>query len=85
MMMTDDTMPPILPDDDPRNKPRTKAQANAEILANANLIAAALDLLAACRMVLDDPGLTASANAVIRAAIAKAEGTGPAIPCSRPA
>jgi len=69
-----DTMPPILPDDDPRNKPRTVAQANADILANAHLISAAPDLLAACRMVLDDPGLTAIANEVIRSAIAKAEG-----------
>lgn len=40
--------------------------------ANARLIAAAPDLLAACEMVLDDPGLTESANDVIRAAIAKA-------------
>jgi hypothetical protein len=31
-------------------------------------------LLAACKMVLDDPGLTASANDVIRGAIEKAEG-----------
>lgn len=33
---------------------------------------AAPELLAACKMVLDDPGLTPSANDVIRAAIAEA-------------
>ncbi len=46
-------------------------------VANARLMAAAPELLAACKMVLDDPGLTASANDVLRAAIAKAEGGAP--------
>jgi hypothetical protein len=41
---------------------------------HAPLLRAAPALLAACRMVLDDPGLTASANDVLRAAIALAEG-----------
>lgn len=49
------------------NKSRTP-----ENEANARLIAAAPDLLAACRMVLDDPGLSVCANDVIRAAITKA-------------
>lgn len=40
--------------------------------ANARLIAAAPDLLAACRMLEDDPGITSGANAVIKAALAKA-------------
>lgn len=39
---------------------------------DAKLIAAAPELLAACMMVLDDPGLTANANDVIRAAIESA-------------
>ncbi len=43
-----------------------------EVCDNARLIAAAPDLLAACLMVLDDHGLTASANDVIRTAIARA-------------
>jgi hypothetical protein len=42
--------------------------------ANVSLILAAPDLLAACEMVLDDPGVTASANDVLRAAIKKAIG-----------
>lgn len=41
---------------------------------NEFLIAAAPALLAACKMLLDDPGLTASANDVLRGAIALAEG-----------
>lgn len=40
----------------------------------APLFIAAPDLLAACLMLVDDPGLTAGANDVIRAAIAKATG-----------
>ncbi len=52
----------------------TFAPPREEAAANARLIAAAPSLLAACKMVLDDPGLTASANDMLRAAIAKAEG-----------
>jgi hypothetical protein len=44
-----------------------------EDCANAQLVAAAPALLVACKMVLDDPGLTASANDVLRDAIAQAE------------
>lgn len=49
-------------------------QGKGAMEANASLIAAAPDLLVACKMVLDDPGLTASANDVLCAAIALAEG-----------
>ena len=49
-----------------------QGQPDDEGIANAQLVCAAPDLLAACEMVLDDPGLTASANDVIRSAIAKA-------------
>lgn len=44
------------------------------ILADARLIAAAPSLLAACKMVINDPGLTEAANEVIRQAVADAEG-----------
>ena len=50
------------------------ADPTPEAWANARLIAAAPELLAACAMVLDDPGLTSAANDVIRAAVAKATG-----------
>jgi hypothetical protein len=42
--------------------------------ANAHLIAAAPDLYVACKMLEDDPGLTDSANDVIKFALAKARG-----------
>jgi hypothetical protein len=45
-----------------------------EALANARLIAAAPDLYIACKMLEDDPGLTAGANDVIKFALAKARG-----------
>ena len=41
---------------------------------DALLIAAAPELLAACLMLADDPGITSGANEVILAAIAKAKG-----------
>ena len=51
---------------------------DGEAAANAALIVRAVNshdaLVAACRMVLDDPGLTAAANDVIRSALAAAEG-----------
>ena len=34
-------------------------------------------LLAACRMLVDNPGLTAGANDVVKAAVARAEGRAP--------
>jgi hypothetical protein len=45
-----------------------------ERAANARLIAAAPDLYIACKMLEDDPGLTAGANDVIKFALAKARG-----------
>jgi len=58
-----------------------EGRSDAEILANARLIAAAPDLLEALKYVLEDDGLvpraTAATRAVVRAAIAKATGEQP--------
>lgn len=53
-------------DYDKLNRPQAKA--------NARLIAAAPEMLAALKMLDDDPGLTVSSNEIIKAAISKATG-----------
>jgi hypothetical protein len=48
--------------------------ANEQTDANARLIAAAPELLAACLMLIDDPGITEWANEVLKSAVKKARG-----------
>lgn len=52
----------------------TERAVENEYLANANLIIAAPDLLAACRAVYNDPHTTCACAEKVKAAIAKAEG-----------
>lgn len=54
-----------------RNNARTLLEQQAKELQRVT--AQRDQLLAACQMVLDDPGLTASANDVIRSAIASVQ------------
>lgn len=49
-----------------------KASRTPENEANARLIAAAPDLLVACKMLVDSPGITAAENEVLKSAIERA-------------